>query len=219
VPIMISICAESALTHWSAIRGNAATQVSAAQAEEETKRIYLAQLDDALALKRGAVAADVGSGDSPEFLPHISQIVGQPGKVICVDIDDKALRKLRQYVEENSLKNVEIQLGKPDDPMLSANSLDAVLIAFSYHEMTEHNAMLAHIRTALRPDGRLALIEATSEKHQNIARREQVKIHELSPGIVRDELMRGGFEILKGEERLVEDGGVLRYLISARPTK
>jgi ubiquinone/menaquinone biosynthesis C-methylase UbiE len=51
-------------------------------------------------------------------------------------------------------------LGKANDPLLPAASFDAVLISHAYHEMTEHAEMLAHIREALKPTGRLVVIEA-----------------------------------------------------------
>ncbi len=194
-------------------------QVSEAQSEDELKRRYLAHVETALALKPGAVVADIGSGDTPEFLPFLSKAVGQSGKVICVDIHEKALEKLRHYLEENGATNAQTHLGKPDDPMLPANSVDAVLISFAYHEMPEHDAMLAHIRTALRPEGRLVVIEAISVKNRDALREDQVKHHELSPEILQHELAATGFTSLNGIEKLVENGGVLRYLISARGHK
>jgi len=50
----------------------------------------IAHIQNALALKPGAVVADIGTGDSPELL-HISRAVGESGKVICVDISQKTL--------------------------------------------------------------------------------------------------------------------------------
>ena len=118
-----------------------------------------------MALKSGAVVADIGTGESPEQPLLVAKAVGDSGKVICVDIDEQALERLRAKLNDDGLKNVETHLGKPDDPMLAPHSVDAVLIAFAYHHFTASGAMLAHIREALRPEGRLVIIEAITEKN------------------------------------------------------
>ena len=186
---------------------------------EEQYRQLVEHIQTALALKSGAVVADIGTGESPEQPLHISKAVGSSGKVICVEIDEKALAKLRTKLNEDGLANVETRLGKPDDPTLSAHSVDAVLIAFAYHHFEEPSAMLAHIHSALRPEGRLVVIEAISEKNHDLSRERQIKDHELSSEVLGRELTAAGFEIPNGAETLVEGDGVRRDLFSARPTK
>jgi ubiquinone/menaquinone biosynthesis C-methylase UbiE len=103
--------------------------------------------------------------------------------------------------------------------MLPPSTVDAVLIAFAYHDFAEPSAMLAHIRTALRPGGRLVVIEAISEKNRGVPRERQIKDHELSPEVLGGELSAAGFEIANGAETLVDSDGVRRYLFSARAAK
>jgi ubiquinone/menaquinone biosynthesis C-methylase UbiE len=195
-----------------------AVSLGLGQTQEEYRR-YVTHVQNALALKPGAAVADIGTGDDPLHPLHISKAVGESGKVLCVDIDEKALEKLRHKLEENGVTNIQTQLGKPDDPMLPANSVDAVLISNAYHEMPEHAAMLTHIRLSLRPEGRLVVIESISEKNKSLPRERQVKDHELSPEILGGELKAAGFEIPNGAETLVDNGGVRRYLFSARVPK
>jgi predicted methyltransferase len=132
--------------------------------------------------------------------------------VIYVDIDAGAVKKLAAKLKD--VKNARAQLGKADDPGLAAGTLDAALIVFAYHEMTEHAAMLAKIREALRPGGRVAIIEASTEKKRGAPREEQVKEHELSPEIVESELKAAGFAVQT--ETLREAEGVRRYLTVGR---
>jgi SAM-dependent methyltransferase len=179
-------------------------------------RQLVGHIQTALALKSGAVVADIGAGESPEQPLHISKAVGSSGKVICVDIDENALAKLRTKLHEDGLTNVETRLGKPDDPMLAAGSVDAVLIAFAYHHFEEPSAMLAHLRAALRPGGRLVVIEAISEKNRDLPRERQINQHELSPDVLGRELAAAGFDASNGAETLVEGDGMRRYLFSAR---
>ena len=100
--------------------------------------------------------------------------------------------------------------GKPDDPLLAANSLDAVLISYAYHEMPLHEAILGHTRSALLPDGRLVVVEDISEKDRGPAREPQVIDHELAPETLEAEIKAAGFASVNGIETQAENGGVLR---------
>src|SRR6266852_8082055 len=104
-----------------------------AQNEEEVKREFLSKVHTALALKPGAVVADVGSGDDPFHAISISNGVGATGRVVCVDIRQEALDKLKRNLPPGT-QNIEVHLGKPDDPVLSRSTFDAVLISNAYHE-------------------------------------------------------------------------------------
>lgn len=197
--------------------GQSVSASTAGQTEKEVESRFVSQVQNALALKTGAVVADIGAGDSPELALQIFKAIGDSGKVIFVDIDEKALEKLNRNLKEKGATNVQIQMGKADDPMLPVTNLDAVLISNAYHEMPEHAAMLAHIRKALRPSGRLVVIESISEKNRGLPRELQVKDHELSPEILERELRAAGFA--SRIEPLIDRGGVLRYLASARATE
>lgn len=61
---------------------------------------------------------------------------------------------------------------KANDSLLQAASFDAVLISNAFHEMTEHAAMLAHVRQALKPTGRLVVIESYVEGRRHLPRDE-----------------------------------------------
>jgi ubiquinone/menaquinone biosynthesis C-methylase UbiE len=136
--------------------------------------------------------------------------------VLCIDISEKALERLNGKLKEKGATNIKTQLGKPNDPLLPEGAFDAVLISLAYHEMPQYSNMLQRIRAALRPEGRLVVIESISEKNHGLPRDGQVKDHELSPEILEAELKAAGYDIPKGAESLVENGGVRRYLISAR---
>jgi ubiquinone/menaquinone biosynthesis C-methylase UbiE len=129
---------------------------------DEGYRRFIAHIHSALALKPGAIVADIGTGESPEQALHMSKAVGEAGKVIRIDIDETALEKLRTRINENGLKSVETRLGKVDDP---SHSVDAVLTAFAYRTSLKASAMLMHILGALHAEGRLVVIEAISKDH------------------------------------------------------
>jgi ubiquinone/menaquinone biosynthesis C-methylase UbiE len=148
----------------------------------------------ALALTAGSRVADIGAGDG-FFTARLARAVGPEGSVLAVDIDQKMLEQLKQLVEREKLSNVDVIRGEPNDPRLSADSVNAVLIVNAYHEMPEHAAMLEHIRKALRPKGRLVIVEPITDRLRDELRAVQVKAHELAPEYVVAELHAAGFRV------------------------
>src|SRR5258708_21402709 len=85
---------------------------------------------------------------------------------------DSELIKLKEHLGKEGLQNVEVIKGDKDDPKLPANRLDAALIVNAYHEMTEHEAMLRHVLTALKPGGTFILMEGIWDSRQAQSRDE-----------------------------------------------
>jgi ubiquinone/menaquinone biosynthesis C-methylase UbiE len=139
--------------------------------------------------------ADIGAGHG-DFTFPIAKLVGSAGRVYAVDIDEKtAIRALRERAEREHTENVEIIFSKPDDPMLPDGVLDAVLIVNAYHEIAPYEAMLGHVRAALKPGGRLLIVDNMPGRTRDQPREIQVKNHMIAPELVEAELRRAGFEI------------------------
>jgi ubiquinone/menaquinone biosynthesis C-methylase UbiE len=174
----------------------AATSVLVAQSPPTSREVWQ-RPDDivaALALTAGSQVADVGAGDG-FFTLRLARAVGPEGRVLAVDIDQKMLELLKQLAEKEKLSNVDVIRGEPDDPRLPSGSLDAVLIVNAYHEMTQHATILEHIRKALRPNGRLVILEQITDRLRDEQRAAQVKAHELAPEFVVGELHSAGFRV------------------------
>jgi predicted methyltransferase len=172
----------------------------------------------ALELKEGDSVADVGAG-SGFYTGRLARVVGPSGRVYAEDIDEKyAIKKLQEMVENEKLSNVTVILGEPDNPRLPANSLDAVLIVDAYHEMHEYPRMLEHLRAALKPGGRLVMVDLMPLKTRGRPRASQVQNHKLAPELVEPELRQAGFEIQARVDDFVdrpdEESG--QWLIVAR---
>jgi SAM-dependent methyltransferase len=185
------------------------------QADRETYNRFMSEVRTALALKPGGIAADLGTGAEVEHPLNMSRMVGESGRILCVDISREALDLLERRIKDSGAGNIRTQLGGVADPKLAPASLDAVLIANAYHEFTERAAMLERIRIALKPGGRLVVIEAISTAKRNAAREEQVKTHELAPELLLEELKAAGFDCPGGFRPLLDHSGVLRYLVAA----
>src|SRR5437867_5471011 len=161
--------------------------------QEENPDRMLASLD----IKKGSVVADVGAGVGYHVW-RLSQIVGPAGKVIAEDIQEEMLRQLKKNIDDRKLHNVEIILGTPTDPKLTANALDLVLLVDVYHEFSDPAAMMQHIRNALKPDGRLVLVEFRKEDPTVPIQ----PVHKMSVQDVRSELEPLGFKFQRSLEFL-----------------
>lgn len=177
-----------------------------------------ARIFEAMALAPGSVVADVGAGQG-EYSFRMADLVGPSGRVYAVDISPRALEQLNALVAYRKIANVEVIEGTIDDPRLPAAALDAVLIVNAYHEMTEHVAMLAKIRAALKPDGRLVIVDQVADDRRDAPRRLQTSRHEVGPAFVREELLDAGFRELTFTAALSshDDGAHREFLVVASP--
>lgn len=110
----------------------------------------------------GSTVADIGAG-SGYFTERLSRLVGPRGRVFAIDIQPGMLELIAARVRRDGLTNVTIVLGEPANPRLPAGSLDLALMVDVYHELGDPQAVLRHVREALKPDGRLVLIEYKGE--------------------------------------------------------
>lgn len=177
---------------------------------------------DALKLRSGDTAADVGCGDGFYTIP-LARAVGPSGKVYAEDISEDPLMKLKARLASEGLQNVEVIKGAIDNPELPVGQLDAALIVNAYHEMTEHEAMLRHVRAALKSGGRFVLMEGIWDRREGQSRDEQIKHHQLAPLLAKQEVQEAGFEVVELRDPFIErppdeDGRSRWWVIIARKT-
>jgi ubiquinone/menaquinone biosynthesis C-methylase UbiE len=110
----------------------------------------------------GSTVADIGAG-SGYFTERLARLVGASGRVYANDIQPGMLDLLRRRLNRERLTNVTVVLGEPADPKLPAGTIDMALMVDVYHELSDPQTMLANIRKALKPGGRLVLIEYKGE--------------------------------------------------------
>ena len=148
---------------------------------------------DTLGISSGSVVADIGAGNG-YFTFQLAERVGRSGRVYAVEVDEDALDKIKQRAREERLGQIEGVLGSSDDPHLPAKSLDAVLIVNAYHEMRDYDAMLVALYRALKPGGRLGIIDAAIEAGEN--RETYIRRHRVPEELVREDAERAGFRFL-----------------------
>jgi ubiquinone/menaquinone biosynthesis C-methylase UbiE len=114
------------------------------------------ELVAALGIRPGMTVIDFGSGPG-YMLPHLSEAVGSQGQVISQDIFPDFLAEARKRTA--GLKNVSFVQGNAKESKLSAKSADLILVLDVYHHLDYPQETLAQLRAALKPGGRLAIVE------------------------------------------------------------
>ena len=118
------------------------------------------QIMDTLAIADGAVVADLGAGGG-WFTVRLARRVGPNGIVYAEDIQRLMIESIQRRVQKEGLQNVRLVNGTSTDPGLPAGALDAVLIVDAFHEMEEPVALLRNVAVALKPQGRVGIIDYT----------------------------------------------------------
>jgi len=160
------------------------------ETRDEEERPY--EVIDRMKLKSGDVVVDMGVGTG-YYARKLAPAVAPDGVVYGVDIQPEMLELLKQYCEKEGIKNVKPVLGEVDDPKLPDASIDWIVMADVYHEFQHPEAMLGKLHAALKPDGKVALLEyrllGETARHIKID-------HRMSVEQVLEEWQPAGFELV-----------------------
>jgi ubiquinone/menaquinone biosynthesis C-methylase UbiE len=111
-----------------------------------------------LQIRPGASIADLGAG-SGYFTFRLAEAAGPGGRVYAVDIDADMTSLIESKAQERRAQNVQTVLARPDDPSLPEGAIDLVFTSNTYHHIDDRVRYFAALRKALRPGGRVAIIE------------------------------------------------------------
>ena len=189
------------------------------RAADERRREQWQKVDAIFAemgVRSGAIVADVGAGDG-FFTSRLARAVGTTGHVFAVEIDDAAMDRLRKRLQEDGVENVTIVKGAPDDPRLPAATLDAALIVNAYHEMKQHQLILGALRRALKPDGRLVIVEPVTPSRRGRPRADEARHHEIDPEYVLQDARAAGFGVLGLKDPFTRRDTDIEWLMVLQP--
>jgi predicted methyltransferase len=113
---------------------------------------------DKLGIADGSVVADIGAG-AGWFTIRVARRVGPNGIVYAEDVQQEMLTALTRRATAEQLQNVQPILGKPSDPQLPPGSVNAILLVNSYHEIDDRVTLLRNLAKALKPSGRIGIID------------------------------------------------------------
>jgi len=147
---------------------------------------------DALEIKPGQTIADLGAG-SGYYSFRIAPLVGQQGEVLAIDVEPRMLRIVAERAKQAGVANVTTVLSAASDPNLPADSVDLLFMVDVYHELAFPFEMMVQVREALKPGGRVALIEYRAEDPKVMIK----AVHKMSERQIVRELEAAGFRHLK----------------------
>lgn len=152
------------------------------------------QIMDAMGIADASVVADVGAG-SGWFTIKLARRVGPRGIIYAQDVQLEMLNAITRRVQREGLQNVKPILGRGSDPRLPARSLDAVLVVDAYHEIEERVTMLANIARALKPQGRIGVVDFKLDGTGPGPSPEE----RVSPDVVVKDAERAGLRLIRQE--------------------
>jgi predicted methyltransferase len=127
------------------------------ESEEDPERAL-----DLIGVTPGMVVADIGAG-SGYMTVRIARRVGSTGRVYAEDIQPALLSRLQAKARDGNLTSIHVIVGTETDARLPPEAIDLELLVDVYHEFWEPQAMLGSLRRALKPGGRLVLMEYRKE--------------------------------------------------------
>ena len=159
------------------------------------ERLQINLVMDVLGIKEGSGVADIGAG-SGWFTVRAARRVGPGGKVYAVEINPGYLKHIEQRARLEHLPGIRTILGKEDDPLLPAQSVDAVLILKTYHEIAQPVRLLVRLRDAMRPGALLGIIDRNGNGSD----------HGIDSKTVIGEAGRAGFRLANQYDFVKPDG-------------
>ena len=126
--------------------------------DEEQPDLLLAALE----LTGGETVVDFGAG-SGYYTFKLAQAVGPRGAVIAADIEPKMLDFIRVRAARERLTNIGLVRCTDTDPRLPVNRVDVILLVDVYHELSFPYEVMNKLRAALKPNGRIVLVEFRAE--------------------------------------------------------
>jgi SAM-dependent methyltransferase len=150
-----------------------------------------------LKIAAGSTVADIGAG-SGYMTVRLADRVGPTGKVFATDVQPQMLQLLANRLAEKRITNVTLVQGAVDDPRLPPLSVDLELMVDVYHELSQPQAMLRGLREALKPGGRLVLLEYRKEDPRIPIKFE----HKMSVAEAKLEVEHEGFTLTTVDEAL-----------------
>jgi predicted methyltransferase len=178
-----------------------------------------AKLVDVLQLKTGSVVAEIGAG-AGELTVALAKHVGPSGRVFTSELGADRLSSLQSAIKKSGATNVEVIQGEAEHANLSDGCCDAVFMRNVYHHFNNPTTMNASIFRALKPGGRVAVIDFSPRNNAQVAapgKRGEDAAHGVSTEVVVSELKAAGFQIVTTEDR--PDAGAQRWflVVAAKP--
>ena len=176
------------------------------EGEDRAKNLQIDRVMDILKITDGKTVADIGAG-SGWFTTRAAKKVGEKGKVFAVEINQEYINYINERAKKENFSNIQTVLGTEDDPKLPDNSVDAVLILKTYHEIGQPVKVLEKVRKSLKKDALVGIIDRNGSGDD----------HGIKMETVIDEMKRAGFSPVDQYDFVKPDG--MDYFLVFRAAK
>jgi SAM-dependent methyltransferase len=163
---------------------------------------------DQLGLRPGIDVADIGAG-SGLLTRLVAMRVAPDGIVYAIDISPTMIDYIAETATSMGLENVRPMLGEPATPGLPPNSVDVVMVVATYHHFELPQEMLEGIKSALRPDGLLVLVD--NERIEGVTPPGILSMVRAGKGTFTDEVVNAGFELIDEVDIGMHEHYLLRF--------
>ncbi len=170
------------------------------------ERLQINRVMDMLGIEPGKNVADIGAG-SGWFTVRAARRVTRSGTVYAVDINPEAIHYIDERAKKERLQNIKTILSKPDDPQLPADSIDAVLLLKTYHEVAHPVVLLRNLRASLKPGAKIGIIDRNGNGEN----------HGVSKDVVVREAAQAGYELRDSQDFVKADGMDYFLIFTAKP--
>ena len=171
-------------------------------------------LVEVLDLRVGSIVADVGAGNGALTIA-MAQHVTPTGQVYASELESEPLQRLRRAVDESGVTNVTIIEGHPNRTNLPEQCCDALFLRRVYHHFSDPHAMNTSLWQALKPGGRLAVIDFAPRGSESADPngRTSRDSHGVTANTAVEELSAAGFTLISADQR----SGRSVYVVMQKP--
>lgn len=150
-----------------------------------------------LQLRSGDVVADIGAGTG-YFTRRFAVGVGPNGKAVGLDIEPTMVTHINEDAQKRGLTNLSARQVPPNDPQLPPQSVDVVFICDTYHHMQDRVAYARLLAQALKPGGRVVVVDF-QKRPLPLGPPMEWK---LAPEAVTEEFRQAGFQLARSVDFL-----------------
>lgn len=174
--------------------------------KDRDEKLQVQRVMDVLGIRPGANVADIGAG-SGWFSVRAAKRAAPGGVVYAVDINPESISYIDNRTHRENIPNIKTVLGTADDPKLPENSVDAVLILKTYHEIAHPVLLLRNLKKSLRSGARIGIIDRNGNGED----------HGISRDVVIQEASQAGYRMV--EQYDFVKGDAEDYFLVFRPNE
>ena len=172
----------------------------AASAQRPGSTIATEKILDAIGVREGATVCEIGAGDGNLSIAA-ARVVGPTGRVYTSELGDDRVKELERHVATTRLAQITVVAGDAVKTNFPDQGCDALFMRNVYHHFADPAAMNASMAAALKPGGRVAVVDFSPPRDEAArpADRDEDGTHGVAAETVARELQEAGFQQVSSE--------------------